>query len=163
MNGAGPVLRDIHLPTATWWPLAPAWWFLSALVALAAAAAIVGLLRHRRGGVLRAVLRELDRLEAEHARNPASTLLADRASRLLRRVARRVEPSAVAASGEAWRAFVLRYARGPAVRDALDALLDARFRANPVLDAPAVLSALRAWCRAALRRGIARRVPEIPT
>ena len=162
MNGAGPVLRDIHLPTATWWPLAPAWWLLSVLVALIAAAAIVGVLRHRRGGVLRAALHELDRLEAEHARDPASALLADRASRLLRRVARCVEPSAVGASGEAWRTFVLRYARSPAVRDALDALLDARFRADPVLDAPAVLSALRAWCRAALRRDAASRVPGIP-
>lgn len=161
MNGTGPTLRDIHLPAAPWWPWAPGWWVLLGLVILAVAAVVVIVLRRRSRRTLRAALRELDRLEADCARDPAETQLADRASRLLRRIAVVVEPAAACATGEAWRTFVLRHARSAAVCDALDSLLEARFRAAPALDAAAILPALRAWCRAALHRGTARRGPGV--
>jgi hypothetical protein len=156
MTAAGPVLRDIHLPPASWWPPAPGWWLLAALVLVAGALVVAWCVYRRRRGALNALLREIDGLEPAYARYADSVRLADQASRVLRRVARRVEPRAASTNGSAWRAFVHKYAQGDVTRQALDALLDARFRVAPVLDASALCAALRAWCRAALRRRPAR-------
>lgn len=146
----GPALRDIHVPPAAWWPPAPGWWLLAGIVVLAVIAIAWWRWRRARTTTLRATLAEIDRLAAAHARNADAEALADGASRLLRRVALRVEPGAAAAAGAAWRAFVGRYARDASTRATLDALLDARFRAGPALDGATLIAALRAWCRAAL-------------
>lgn len=151
MTAAGPALRDIHLPSAAWWPLAPGWWLLAALVLVIGVLGAAWFVSRRRHGALRALLREIDALELAHARAADSARLADQASRVLRRVARRVDPSAASANGSTWRAFVHQYARDDATRQALDALLDARFRPTPGLDAATLCAALRAWSRAALR------------
>ncbi|TAN08449.1 MAG: DUF4381 domain-containing protein [Rhodanobacteraceae bacterium] len=156
MTGAGPALRDIHLPPAAWWPLAPGWWLLAGLVLVAGLLATAWLVARRRRGTLRALLREIDDLERGYAGAGNAEALADRASRVLRRVARRVEPLAASTHGQAWRAFVQTYAHTDATRRALDALLDARYRAAAALDARMVCVALRAWCRAALRQRPAR-------
>jgi hypothetical protein len=161
MTAAGPVLRDIHLPPAAWWPPAPGWWLLAVLVLVTGALVAAWFVYRRRHGTLRALLREIDALELAYPRDADSARLADQASRLLRRVARRVEPRAASANGSAWRAFVHKYAHADATRQALDALLDVRFRVTPGLDASALCAALRAWCRAALRRRPARS-PQAP-
>lgn len=147
----GPVLRDIHLPPAPWWPPAPGWWLLAALLLLAAIGVAWWLRRMVRSHPVRAALREIDALEAVHARDGNTAHLAAEASRLMRRVARRVAPHAAAQTGAAWDAFVRSHAPDETTRRALDALASERFRAQPMLDAPALLAALRAWCRGALR------------
>ena len=152
MTAMGPVLRDIHLPPASWWPPAPGWWLLAVLVLVAGALVAAWFVYRRRHVALRALLREIDGLELAYARDADCARLADRASRVLRRVARRIESPAASANGSAWRAFVQKYAHAEATREALDALLDVRFRVAPVLDVSALCGALRAWCRAALRR-----------
>lgn len=146
----GPILRDIHVPAASWWPPAPGWWLVAALVALALIA--LAWLRHRHAvrAPLRAALREIDALQATWQRDHDTSAVVDAASRLLRRVAVRIDPQAAAQSGDAWRGFVDRHARTPATRDVLDELLAARFRARSELAVPALCAALRAWCRAAL-------------
>lgn len=147
----GPVLRDIHVPTAPWWPLAPGWWLLLGMVVLICAIVLAWRdLRHRRGP-LRTALREIDSMETAHARDGDAARLADRASRLLRRVARRIDPAVAGRDGVAWRAFLDQHARDAATRKALDDLIAVRFRMRPELDAPALLAALRRWCRDALR------------
>jgi hypothetical protein len=70
----------------------------------------------------------------------------------MRRVALRVAPGVAAQTGVAWDAFVRSHAVDETTRQALDALASARFRAQPMLDAPALLAALRQWCLDALRR-----------
>ena len=147
----GPVLRDIHLPPAHWWPPAPGWWLLAALLLLAAIGVAWWSRHMARGTPVRAALREIDALEAAHARDGNTTHLAEEASRLMRRVARRVAPDVAAQAGAAWDAFVWSHVPDETSRHALDALAGERFRAQPVLDAPALLAALRAWCRNALR------------
>lgn len=151
MTAEGPVLRDIHLPTAGWWPPAPVWWLLAALLLFGAAGIAWLLWRHARRRPLRAALREIGILESSFARDGDVAWLADAASRLLRRIARRIDPVAASRSGEAWRAFVHRHANDAGTRKILDELIEARFRAQPALDVPALMAALRAWCREALR------------
>lgn len=159
VNDNGPVLRDIHLPPAAWWPVAPGWWIVVALVLLAAGAVAWWTWRRAGGGVRRAALREIDALAAAHARNGNDAIFVDGASRLLRRVARLVEPGAVSLAGEPWRAFLHRYARDAVTQASLDRLLEARYLPRPALDVPAMLAALRVWCGNALARG-RRRAPD---
>ncbi len=157
MNDSGPVLRDIHLPPAGWWPPAPGWWLLALVVIALAVGVAWWWRRHARQRPLRSVLREIDAIEAAHADHRDDTRVAEDASRLLRRMARRIDPAVATQTGAAWRAFVHRYARDAATRHALESLMDVRFRARPALDVPAVATALRAWCRVALRAPRARR------
>jgi hypothetical protein len=147
----GPVLRDIHLPPAHWWPPAPGWWLLAAVLLLAVVGMAWWLRRSARGTPMRAALREIDALEAAHARDGNTAVLADGASQLMRRVALRVAPGAAAQTGAAWRAFVLAHAPDESAGRSLGELVGERFRPQPKLDAPVVLAALRAWCRHALR------------
>lgn len=161
MNAQGPVLRDIHVPPAAWWPPAPGWWLLAGLLALVCVAAVAWRMRRARRGPLRTALREVDALEADWRREADTARLVDRASRLLRRVARRIEPGVASKSGDAWRAFILRHAHDDATRQSLDQLLRVRFDARPAVDVPALCTALRVWCTCALRRrGMWRRADE---
>lgn len=148
---SGPVLRDIHLPPAHWWPPAPGWWLLAVMLLLVASGVAWWLRRSTRGTPARAALREIAALEAAYARDGNTRRLVDGASRLMRRVALRIAPGAAVQTGAAWRAFVLAHAPGESAARTLDALAGERFRPQPNLDAPALLAALRAWCRAALR------------
>lgn len=147
----GPMLRDIHLPPAHWWPPAPGWWLLATLLLLAAIGIAWWLRRMARGNPVRMALREIDALAAAHARDGNAARLADGASRLMRRVALRVAPDVASQTGAGWRAFVQMHASDATTRQALDELVGERFRAQPMLDAPALPAALRAWCRDALR------------
>jgi hypothetical protein len=150
MNDTGPVLRDIHLPPPAWWPPAPGWWLLALVAAVAAVGVAWWWRRRERRRPLRSVLREIHAIEAAHADHRDDARVAEQASRLLRRVARRIDPVAATRNGDAWRAFVHRHAPEAKTREALDSLMDVRFHAHPVLDMPAVTAALRAWCRTAL-------------
>ncbi|HEX7348484.1 MAG TPA: DUF4381 domain-containing protein [Rhodanobacteraceae bacterium] len=150
MTVAGPTLRDIHLPTAAWWPLAPAWWMVVAVLAASIIAIIAWAWIHRRRRALRAALREIDAWQREQQHAPDVRALAAQASALMRRVARHVEPGVASRDGAAWRGFVGRYARTAATREVLQHLLDERYRRAPTLDAATLLPALRLWCRAAL-------------
>lgn len=150
MIADGPVLRDIHLPPAGWWPPAPGWWGVAALVVLASCVAVWLLWRRARQRTRRAAFREIDSLAAAYAQDGDMTRLAEGASRLLRRVARLVDPDAASLSGDAWRTFLHRYAHDAQTQAALDRLVATRYLAHPVVEAPALLAALRGWCRNAL-------------
>src|SRR5579875_60598 len=127
----GPLLRDIHLPPASWWPPAPGWWCVAGIVVLGCLILVLSIGWRRRRSPLRAALREIDMLEADHAEDNDDARLAEAAS-----------------------------------REALDGLIDVRYRVHPSLDAPMLLAALRAWCRCALARPaipLSRRPPHPPS
>lgn len=152
MTGAGPVLRDIHVPPAAWWPPAPGWWALTgAVVLLIAVSAAWWILRRGRIGLARTLTREIAQLEAAYAADRDAAALAAGASRLLRRVALRVEPDVAALHGAAWRAFLQRRSPGGRSAASLDTLAATAFQRDPDIDAPALLAALREWCTHALR------------
>lgn len=95
-------LRDIHTATQPpWWPPAPGWLLVAAVV-LAVAAVLCALwlrLRRRR----RAVARLFDDALAQ-ADTPAAQVAA--MSELLRRAARRIDPQADRLEGEDWLRFL---------------------------------------------------------
>ncbi len=157
----GPVLRDIHLPHASWWPPAPGWWLLAGALLLLTVGITLWIRRLRRRGPLRAALREIDALQAAHVRDADDARLIDGASRLMRRVALRTAPEVGAQAGEAWRAFVRCYARDAATMETLDRLDVARFRPRPEVDASAVVAALRSWCADALCGRVANRAGSL--
>ena len=80
-------LRDIHLPEAiSFWPLAPGWWLLVAVLLVAVGFALFEGQRRRRS-VRRAALRELEALEAQARGGLETQEIAGRLQTLLRRVA----------------------------------------------------------------------------
>lgn len=106
MNPALGQLRDIHLPARIgWWPPAPGWWLLAALVLLLVAGLLVWRAHRKRNAWRRFALAELARLRTLNAppRDVVSAL-----SVLLRRVAisRFPREQVAALNGEAWLAFL---------------------------------------------------------
>lgn len=95
-------LRDIHLSTAPpWWPPAPGWWVLAAVVLLAVAA-VVGWRQLR----VRRRRRLLALFDGEVAAADGATAQVAAISALLRRAARRRDPSADRLQGTQWLAFL---------------------------------------------------------
>ncbi|MBW8823929.1 MAG: DUF4381 domain-containing protein [Xanthomonadales bacterium] len=118
-------LRDIHQAIApSWWPPAPGWWLVAAVVAAVAIA--VWVLRRRK-------IRQIRELEAmfDDAVDAASTPPAQvRAmSELLRRAARRKQGDADTFEGETWLRFLDSGYRTPVFdTDAGRVLVDGAFR-----------------------------------
>ncbi len=106
MNPEALPLRDLHLPEAIgWWPLAPGWWLLIALLLLGLAlAARASFRRHRRNAARRAALAELARLKSAWDADRNSAALAAAVSDLLRRAMLAYAPRHEVAglTGRAW-------------------------------------------------------------
>ncbi|KGQ18449.1 DUF4426 domain containing protein [Lysobacter dokdonensis DS-58] len=103
------VLRDIHAaPAAPWWPLAPGWWMVLAVLVMTIA--VIAFFAHRRRAHRRAVARVFDETLAR-ADSPAAQVAA--MSELLRRAARRTHPDADRFDGDRWRAHLDAGAREP--------------------------------------------------
>ncbi|MEX1830032.1 DUF4381 domain-containing protein [Luteibacter sp. CQ10] len=150
---SGPVLRDIHVPhVSMWWPLAPGWW---ALIALLVVACIVAVLAWRRRAARRrradAVVAELRAARERYATDGDAAAFAAAASQLLRRVARLRDPRSVTSSGDDWRRVLATQAPRVAV-DRLVALDGTMYRPKAELDVAATARDAEAWVRAAMRR-----------
>jgi len=79
-------LRDIHLPDPiSWWPLAPGWWVLAALLIVCSIFVFIAGLRRRRSLKYKA-LRELDQLRSGTAAHVSIVELASELCVLVRRV-----------------------------------------------------------------------------
>jgi hypothetical protein len=109
MNPALNDLRDIHLPTAvSWWPPAPGWWLLAALVLLLVIGLLVWQRLRARDKWRRYAMAELASLRVRSDSAEESTGLVRELSVLLRRVAisRFPREEVAALSGDAWLAFL---------------------------------------------------------
>ena len=105
-------LRDIHpSPPPSWWPPAHGWWLLAAVILLAVMFLFATHWRRRRRR--RALLKLFDDSVAA-APTPAARIAA--MSELLRRAARRIDPSADTLTGEAWLRFLDRGTKEPVFR-----------------------------------------------
>jgi len=140
-------LRDIHLPDPiAFFPLAPGWWGLFAML-LVAAGALLWLGRRRRRSARRAALREVQRLEEAYAETHDVPALASGLSALLRRVSllRGERASVATLQGEA-RARGLASASG-AFSPGLIVGLEAAVYRNPAHPVPP--DDARGWLEAA--------------
>jgi hypothetical protein len=158
MPTPGPELRDIHVPQVSmWWPLAPGWWVLFALL-LAVTVAGILVLRQRAAWNRRvdAALADLRDATARYAKEGDVAAFATVASQLLRRVARTNDPRSVVLKGVAWRdALAAMAPRQDVTR--LARIEDAIYRPEAALDVPSTALDVEAWVRVALRR----RLPHV--
>jgi hypothetical protein len=103
-------LRDWHLPDpVSWWPPAPGWWLLAAVVLVALVLAVRLRFRwRRRTSLQRAAQCELERLGRELAADGDRRRYLAELSRLLRRLALARHPRAQVAglTGDDWLAFL---------------------------------------------------------
>ncbi|MEX2495529.1 MAG: DUF4381 domain-containing protein [Woeseia sp.] len=144
-------LRDLHLPEAVgWWPLAPGWWLLIALVSGAALLLLVRAWRSwRRGAARRIALKELARLQQAYRAKPDPVALGLRLSELLRRSMLAYSPRKDVAglTGRDWLEWLDRgleerpFSEGPG--RALQELPYRRDAASSEFDADGLVSAVR--------------------
>ena len=111
-------LHDLVEPDpVAWWPLAPGWWFVMALLVIwTAAVCMIALIRWRRSAYRRAGLRLLDEIELSAESGAERARLMSSLSSLLKRVALAAYPRELVASltGIEWMEFLDR--TSPTVR-----------------------------------------------
>jgi len=99
-------LRDLHLPAEIgWWPLAPGWWVIIAILAAGLCwLAYRAFLRWRAGRARRVALRQLAYVAAEYQSTGNASDLAIKLSELLRRAVLAYAPRAQVAglTGRHW-------------------------------------------------------------
>lgn len=147
MNAEDPLsqLRDIHLPEpGGFWPPAPGWWILAALV-IALIAALVWWLwrRYQRNAWIRDARRELQQLSAD-ARADAEWFA--RLNALLKRCARQRYPDQQphTLSGQQWGAFLTR--TQPSLdQEQVDALVTAAWTPTPRIETAAACRLAEHW------------------
>lgn len=103
-------LRDLHLPEViSWWPLAPGWWVLIALLIAGVAYLLRRYLRtHARGAARRHALQQLNALTAAYEQHGNTVAFSSDLSELLRRTMLAYAPRREIAglTGDAWLAWL---------------------------------------------------------
>jgi hypothetical protein len=112
-QGAAIELRDIHLPEpVSWWPVAPGWWALLALLVFAIVMFMVLRKAHRNRRLNRLVRdeirRELEAIRQHYHQSSNAVMLARELSQLLRRAAISYYPASDIAglTGDDWLTFL---------------------------------------------------------
>lgn len=148
MNPQTLPLRDIHLPDPIgWWPPAPGWWVVAALLILVFGV-VVWLWRQRRHRQIpmNLTLRELNRIEREYAGN--KVLLAQELSVLLRRSAMTLygREATAGLTGVAWLAFLDTHVGKPLFNtDNGRFLLESAYNPKADVDTLALVNSIRLW------------------
>jgi hypothetical protein len=142
-------LAPAHAPApAPWWPLAPGWWVLVALLLLALA--VWGFLRHRRGRPQQRVrvvaLHELERIAA--AKSDDATFARDLEHLLRRYAVTRFGRTAIAQlNGDDWLAFLAAHGATALGAPAGAHFLQLAFGGRGQADRAAWLDAARAFLK----------------
>ena len=103
-------IRDLHLPEAIgWWPLAPGWWVVIALIVTGLGLLFRHLLRLRaRGAARRHALRRLNELTADFEQHHNAVAFSSHLSELLRRTMLAYAPrhDIAGLTGDEWLAWL---------------------------------------------------------
>lgn len=102
------ILRDIHLPEpVSWWPLAPGWWIILALIIITSALTFVFLRRYRQRHYRRLGLQKLTAIELDLATHQDQQQLVQQLSQLLRHMAvLHYGPHCAGLDGNGWLSFL---------------------------------------------------------
>ena len=159
-------LRELHLPAEIgWWPLAPGWWVIIAI--LAAGLCWLGyraFLNWRADRARRVALRQLAYVAAEYQSTGNATELAIKLSELLRRAVLAYAPRADVAglTGEPWLVWLDRgleepvFAKGPGQSiESLPYRAPAEERETLRAEAEALIEAVRTRLETPLTEGVA--------
>ncbi|VAX05952.1 FIG00657500: hypothetical protein [hydrothermal vent metagenome] len=149
-------LRDIHLPDPiSWWPLAPGWWGLLALILLLIGLFLLGRYLYRRRVVRRAARKALALLQTQHQAHQDDHRLAIELSVLLRRISLSQYPREDVASltGATWLHFLdqgleKHKLQGGFATGAGQILANAPYQPVADLDTSALLELCTAWVNA---------------
>ncbi len=110
MNPQDIPLRGLHLPDAVgWWPFAPGWWLLIAVMLVAAVLLVRAWRAHRaHSAARRKALRQLEESRSAYAYHGDPVVLGAEVSELLRRAMLAYAPRAEVAglTGDAWLAWL---------------------------------------------------------
>ena len=155
-------LRGLHLPEAVgWWPLAPGWWLLIALLVAATVFLLRAWLRRRaHAAARRKALRQLEESLSAYAYHGNPVELGAEVSELLRRAMLAYAPRAEVAglTGDEWLAWLDRDLDEPRFREGAGrSLLELPYR-NPEtvaadVDIDGMLAAVRERLRTPVGRG----------
>ncbi|HHZ83293.1 MAG TPA: DUF4381 domain-containing protein [Nitrospirales bacterium] len=152
MNSPVPQLplRDIHLPgPISWWPPAPGWWILLALLITGTMLIVLyAWYQRKRNRMRRVSLKEIDAIQEAFHAHKNNTRLVRELSVLLRRVCVSRYPRVDVASltGVAWMSFLDRNRESkPFSTGGGMVLMTEPYRKKPDLDANALLSCCRSW------------------
>lgn len=148
-------LADIHLPgSISWWPLAPGWWVLIALLVIALLAFWFWRYRAKQNRYRKTAQQELDNIYSNYQTNQNASAFLHETSVLLRRTALTAYPKNFNASikGDAWLEWLDNVCPNKQANPALQfngeigqQLLTASYQKNPVIDAGALYKLCAHW------------------
>ncbi|HEY8940132.1 MAG TPA: DUF4381 domain-containing protein [Cellvibrio sp.] len=144
-------LADIHLPdSVSWWPLAPGWWAILALLAVALIFIFLWRRRLTQNHYRTLAQQELENIYSHYQHTKNATAFLHEISVLLRRTALTAHPKTFNASikGKAWLEWLDRVCPNPAMQfnSAVgEQLLTASYQKDPQVDATALYHLCRAW------------------
>ena len=146
-------LRDIHLPEAiSWWPPAPGWWLLFALLLAVVALCFFLIKLWRRGRLRREARMALQQIQISYKQQQDGVRLATDLSVLLRRIAisRYPQTEVAALTDSQWLTFLDQgiaksKAAGGFSQGVGQVLTVAPYRPNVEIDAEGLLSLCQTW------------------
>ncbi|MBA2657432.1 MAG: DUF4381 domain-containing protein [Tatlockia sp.] len=144
-------LRDIHLPKAiSWWPLAPGWYIVLALVLIVFTLLVYFIKRlYANGRAKRQALVLLEGFEQAYHRGENSQLTSMKVSELLRRVALVYFPREEVAGlkGKAWLEFLSKTAKGLDFQSLSDYLLLLPYQPAKKIELAPLFLAAKQWIK----------------
>jgi hypothetical protein len=148
-------LRDIHLPDpVSWWPLAPGWWVLLALLSIIVGFAFYMYRRYQRAALQRSAQHALRDIAAQWQKSADPQALARELSILLRRLCLSCYPREQVAglTGSAWLHQLDTLLPGEQFQNGVGhVLIDAPYAREIQLDGDALLELCERWVRNATR------------
>lgn len=144
-------LKDIHLPPPiSWWPLAPGWYVLIALLVLIAVFIFYRInTSYRHARAKKQALRLLIDYQKHYQKENNAALASARISELLRRVALAYYPREKVASlhGEEWVCFLNETGKGIDFNLVKEMLLDAPFKTDQSMDLKPLFNSAQLWIK----------------
>lgn len=148
-------LKDIHAaPNPGFWPLAPGWWVLAALLIVVVTLSSIHILRwHRRRQLQQKVMNEFKNVLSQFEMDADTVTLASQLSLLIKRLMlARGERQALGLSGEKFLNYLDEVSEGAPFSEGVGrALLDAPYRQQTSVDGVELYATVFVWAQQQVR------------